>query len=1582
MFRQEWRVGFGYVVLLASLVVFVTATLCAGDSVPPFPLTFEQLSKNPLGPAFLIRARSGNAILRPDRILLSNSDGGDASIRFLSPNAEVTLTPISPSPLRTLHFRLGADSPQDSEEVPTYSRVAASSLYPGIDVAYYGSDGDLEFDFLVQPGADPSQIQLQLAGVTEIRMDSRGDLHFKANGTPYRQRAPIAYQVIQGERREVHATLRTLDHGLTYGFSLGSYDLQHPLVIDPILEFASYLTAPENVFADGLQYDRDGFLHVVLTGSANLLPNLDAPTAVSLGDGARYQVLKLDYESRQWVQRVVIYLQGDIPPRFLGRNAVRVAKDGSILGYTARPDSHVLPTVPLYGTDPPSPLGDERDRLYFFKLDREGRRVYVAQLSCSRGFLEYTFDSSPDGEATLVGEARCPDFPLTEAAYDKRYPSLDDPDSRRTFLFRLSADGTRSIASTFLLEPGYHPVRTLAFAPDGDAVVGTSTLARNFPVTAGLLLPQPGTTSEAYLTRIRRNGSGIVWASYFGGMGNETIMNAWLDSASNLHVLGNTYSAEFPVTPNALQPIAGNPAAITIVGVPFLARFSADGVLRYSSFFGPPGQRIHTSTVSDAGEFIASVQGESCEIPVYPNDGSRSAWCLLHIAADGQSFSRSALLYSRWPLSDIALVSLPEQRVASLTSGVNMSLPASDAPLFPTPAPVPHATTPFHGWLAIHDFSSPTQCSAEALPRLLQLPAIGGEFSIRVLAPEGCPWSIHLPSGPETLDLPYGIGPGEFRIRVQPNRNASMSYRIQSAGYPPLEIEQAPPSCDDWTLSASVLALPASGTTVELVIDRPSFCWFTIEAPAPWLRWEADPPMWNGRFDGKVTLRITAPPNAFAPRSTTMTIAGTPVPVTQEGGPCTASASPASIRTGPGASTGALQLSVSGGTCPWDLVAGPGVVASPPSGNSSGVVTLQIAANPYPGLHETFVYVAGLTVPVVQDPGLCLASASPPVALATSASTSVAFEVQAEGYACGWRPAANPGWLRPAYAPEPRAGSGVLQFEVDANPGSSSRDAVAEVLGIPLLVVQAGTQEWLHAFTDAIGGVDLVANGQSVRSPVVLRLARESILSIDIPSILPVSPGSWHLLDWGFEEPTLRQFPVTSEATTTAIPYSRFHRLDVAASTGGTVRLEPGLPGPRMGQLLAHSQTARVTAIPDPGFVFAGWTGAVTSTQPEISISMQTPAVAVARFLPSPVPPGGYARWIPDNFRLYDDAISPLQPVDLLLESSPAGELWEPVRVQCEDPFNTFAYYQFQDTIAHATPHVFRLLPTVEPSILLPPGEAWCTATVRKRDDATRTLSAKFTLRWDRPGNRSVNGHLHAATHGASFSRAHISPNSIFSLFGTNLADHTETPSALPLPTTLAGSRIVLRDQHNQTWDCPLFYVSPLQINALIPPYVPPGAIVVELHRNNVLRSVHPLTLPTVAPGIFLAEGRVAPAATAVLVDGGNQRAVQVVTCSSVPGTSGQFVCEPVAPLGWHPGEQLFISLYATGTHSLTVSDISAQAAGMGIDIPVTYLGPQGQFLGLEQMNLHIPESLRGIGEVPITIRFAMGDETTVLLRF
>jgi uncharacterized repeat protein (TIGR01451 family) len=199
----------------------------------------------------------------------SNANGSDSAdgyqivwMKLSGANHRAKLEALDELPGK-LNYFIGSDSRQWRSNIPTYSQVKYSNAYPGIDVLYHGNQQQLEYDFLIAPGAPPRRIKLAFAGARKISIAANGDLILETAAGDVRQQKPIAYQEFNGERRDVTVNYKLKGNQVT--FETGAYDTRRPLIIDPVIVYSSFLGGANSEQGLGIAVDAQGSAY--LTGS-------------------------------------------------------------------------------------------------------------------------------------------------------------------------------------------------------------------------------------------------------------------------------------------------------------------------------------------------------------------------------------------------------------------------------------------------------------------------------------------------------------------------------------------------------------------------------------------------------------------------------------------------------------------------------------------------------------------------------------------------------------------------------------------------------------------------------------------------------------------------------------------------------------------------------------------------------------------------------------------------------------------------------------------------------------------------------------------------------------------------------------------------------------------------------------------------------------------------------------------------------------------------------------------------------------------------------------------------------------------
>src|SRR5437016_4098770 len=238
-------------------------------------------------------------------------------MRLEGANPEPQIAGTDPLPTKVNYF-IGNDPKKWHTDVPSYGRVKYEGVYPGIDVVFYGNQGKLEYDFLVAPGADPEAIQLKIAGARKMRLNSRGSVVLSVAASEVELQKPRIYQMIDGKRRLIEGRyVVAADHRVR--FSVAHYDRSKPLVLDPVLNYSTYLGGSGEDTGHAIAVDGAGNAFV-----AGQTLSADFPGAANNCAGASF-VAELDPTGTNLLYAT--YLAGSTTGS--GENAFGIAVDPS-----------------------------------------------------------------------------------------------------------------------------------------------------------------------------------------------------------------------------------------------------------------------------------------------------------------------------------------------------------------------------------------------------------------------------------------------------------------------------------------------------------------------------------------------------------------------------------------------------------------------------------------------------------------------------------------------------------------------------------------------------------------------------------------------------------------------------------------------------------------------------------------------------------------------------------------------------------------------------------------------------------------------------------------------------------------------------------------------------------------------------------------------------------------------------------------------------------------------------------------------------------------------------------------------------
>jgi hypothetical protein len=482
---------------------------------------------------------------------------------FIGANPSAESVALDPLDAR-VHYMVGS-AEEWRTDLPSYGRLEYRNVYPGIDIVYYGDPSQrLEYDFVLHPGSEPSQIRLRFEGAERVHSDTNGDMLLRTAAGEWRHTNPAIYQLKSGKRHKLAGRFRA-EGPDEVAFEIGEYDRTLPLVIDPTLAYSTFLGGSGQDSAMSIAVDAAG--NAYLTGYTESL-NFPAASGSRAGNpsGVDVYVAKLSPAGKLLY---ITYLGGSGDDRAYG---IAVDSSGAavVAGWTY---STNFPVV--NGAQPR--LGGGRDG-FVAKLNAAGNAlVFSTYLGGSGADSGNAVALDPQGNIYVAGETDSTNFPVLNG-FQIQIGGRQD-----AFLAKFSSAGTK-LYGTYLGGIGDDRATAIAVDAAGNAYVTGSTFSSNLPV-AHAFQPTLGGGQDAFAAKIGPTGNALIYSTYLGGSGGtisapEIGNGIAVDSAGCAYIAGTTSSSNFPTSNPLKSSLSGSQDA-------FVLKLSASGsALVYSTYLG------------------------------------------------------------------------------------------------------------------------------------------------------------------------------------------------------------------------------------------------------------------------------------------------------------------------------------------------------------------------------------------------------------------------------------------------------------------------------------------------------------------------------------------------------------------------------------------------------------------------------------------------------------------------------------------------------------------------------------------------------------------------------------------------------------------------------------------------------------------------------------------------------------------------------------------------------------------------------------------------------------------------------------
>jgi hypothetical protein len=565
--------------------------------------------------------------------------------------AQVSATDRLPG---TSNYYIGNDPAKWRVGIPNYGRVIYRDAYSGIDVTYYGNHGLLESTFIVAPGADPGNVRMRVDGAKGLRIAEAGDLILSLEGSSVKLQQPVAYQIVQGARREVRSGYKLMARN-EVGFWLGSYDRRQKLIIDPTLAYSTYLggsgSAGTGDGANIVVVDSTGATYVTGYTSSIDFPTQNAEQA-SLGAGTgeveNAFVTKFSASGTSLVYST--YLGGD---GIDGGNGIAIDSAGAayVTGSASSTNFPLLLPLPGQSEFVGSRCG------YVSSFSPAGALTFSTYL-CG-GATDYGKAIAVDGNKDIyaTGFTDSSSFPAVNAIQ----PSLSGTtDAYVCKLAALTPNGSSLLFSSYFGGNVYTNAGGIALdgsTPPNIYIAG-STNSTVFPTKSPIQATNNASANAGYnawVAELSVPAAGVpavVYSTFLGGSVGDAAYNLAADSTGNAYVAGSTYSPDFPVK-NPIQ----TPPSSGVESV-FVTKIAAGGgSLDFSTYFGgSAGGRALDIALDSTGNIYVTGYTDAFDFPTRlplqaTLNGSQSAF-VTEFKGDGSDYIFSTYLGGSYSAAD------------------------------------------------------------------------------------------------------------------------------------------------------------------------------------------------------------------------------------------------------------------------------------------------------------------------------------------------------------------------------------------------------------------------------------------------------------------------------------------------------------------------------------------------------------------------------------------------------------------------------------------------------------------------------------------------------------------------------------------------------------------------------------------------------------------------------------------------------------------------------------------------------------------------------------------------------------------
>jgi hypothetical protein len=470
------------------------------------------------------------------------------------------------------NYLIGNDPSKHATYVGLYKEAVVKNVYNGIDLRYYFDKGYLRYDFIVHPGADPSQIKFELEG--EFNEYLKNDaLCYTISFGEVQMQDLYAYE--HSDKKQVQA--KFTQQNSVWQFQLGGYDKTQPLVIDPLI-YSTYIGGNNHDYGTSIAIDNSG--NAYITGYTASTDYDITPGAFQTSKEAVEDVFVTKLNSTGSDLLYSTYIGGGYSD-----HAYAIAIDASgnayITGVTESDNFYISP-----GAFQTNYAGNYD--VFVTKLNSSGSKImYSTFIGGSEWDEGRAIAIDGSGNAYITGFTKSTDYDITQGTLQSSNGGGYD-----VFVTKLNSTGSALLYSTYIGGSNNDEGSSIVIDGSGNAYITGNTDSPDFDITPGAFQTTFGGELDVFVTKLNSSGTGLIYSTYIGGSRADRGNSIVIDASGNAYITGHTDSPDFDITPRAFQ------TAFAGVEDVFVTKLNSTGsVLMYSTYIG--------ESDSDEGRAIA-----------------------------------------------------------------------------------------------------------------------------------------------------------------------------------------------------------------------------------------------------------------------------------------------------------------------------------------------------------------------------------------------------------------------------------------------------------------------------------------------------------------------------------------------------------------------------------------------------------------------------------------------------------------------------------------------------------------------------------------------------------------------------------------------------------------------------------------------------------------------------------------------------------------------------------------------------------------------------------------------------------------